>query len=378
MPKSKKIKETKNGPKPNGSCAEIKTRVDHYLQKKCTNKFNTVEKCNDCSIKNEDWPVINSPFDANLLNTGHDGAGGIIASGAGTDLHWEAGVGTTAGPASVGSWIPAFVKKDTAWTTSPFNNANWISVFPDTGHKGNVDVYFKNQFYLNSSINPSQFFLDMRFFADNSVYEIYINGVPQSGNYASLLPQNSSNPYGHVGFSANADVHIKLEHDWEACENEIIVHVKSGKPKVGFLAQNFSKCSEAEIPSFTPVINIKWGDSECDCIESNDTEVMCLTVCNYYSNVTFTGFTIHSLQVCDENGNPVPLLPDGNPSVELVPRGPYCFGDIAPCSCISREFIILNKGAKAGKYKIKVQGICYDVCLNFADEDCFEFEICKD
>ena len=80
----------------------------------------------------------------------------------------------------------------------------------------------------------------------------------------------------------------------------------------------------------------------------------------------------------DAAGNPVATLPDGTPSVELTPIGPYCFGNIASCSCVSREFVLRNRGAMAGEYHIRATGICYDVNLHFDDEACFKFDICAD
>jgi hypothetical protein len=102
-------------------------------------------------------------------------------------------------------------------------------------------------------------------------------------------------------------------------------------------------CSSVPSPEIKPCISIKWGDSDCDCIETDDYEVLCITVCNCYTNVTFANFSIGMLEVVDANGQPVPLLPDGSPSVQLLPMGPFCFGDIGPCypnqtNCVSREF----------------------------------------
>jgi len=137
-------------------------------------------------------------------------------------------------------------------------------------------------------------------------------------------------------------------------------------------------CREFRHREPSPHIEIKWGDSECDCIESDDTETVSITVCNTYSNIEFSSFTIHKLEVVDAAGNPVATLPDGTPSVELTPIGPYCFGDIASCSCVSREFVLRNRGAIAGEYHIRATGICYDVNLHFDDEACFKFDICAD
>lgn len=140
-----------------------------------------------------------------------------------------------------------------------------------------------------------------------------------------------------------------------------------------------STCEEVEFPNIEPCISIKWGDSECDCLESSDYEVMTLTVCNCYSNIQFENFVITSLEVTDISGKPVSVLPNETPSVKLHPLGIYCFGDIAPCSCVSREFVLITEGAKDGKYKINVKGVCFDITRqHHIESTCFEFTVCKD
>ncbi len=143
-----------------------------------------------------------------------------------------------------------------------------------------------------------------------------------------------------------------------------------------------SKCKTADVPDLKPCISISWGDSDCDCIETDDLEVMQITVCNCYDNVTFENFSIGYLYVTDEDGKTVPTLPDGSLSVEILPVGPYCFGDIGPCvdgepTCKSRQFVMATRGSKAGKYKISVGVICYDVSFHYSKEACFEFDLCK-
>jgi len=142
-------------------------------------------------------------------------------------------------------------------------------------------------------------------------------------------------------------------------------------------------CVEAPFPSIAPCIHVTWGDSDCDCIESEDHEVLCVTVCNCYTNVTFSNFEIQIAIVLNADGTPVATLPDGTPSVQLLPIGPLCFGDIGPCkgdkeTCVSRQLVMLNCGAKAGKYKIWLAGICFDVVHHYFQNAQFEFVICKD
>lgn len=139
-----------------------------------------------------------------------------------------------------------------------------------------------------------------------------------------------------------------------------------------------NRCKEVDLSEVNPCISIKWGDSECDCLESSDYEVMTLTVCNCYSNLTFSNFKISMIEVVDADGKPVKMLPNGTPSVKIHPIGVFCFGDIEPCSCITREFVLINEGAKEGEYQINLKGICYDITKTEHTEQCFRFNICKD
>ncbi len=113
-------------------------------------------------------------------------------------------------------------------------------------------------------------------------------------------------------------------------------------------------------------------------------EALCVTVCNCYSNVTFSDLTICQIQVTDMGGNPVPNLPDGTPSVQVIPSGPICFGDIGPCTdknhpgCVSREIVLRTRGAKGGNYRLTFNGICFDVCHHFQSEQCFTVNLCQD
>src|ERR1043165_7213582 len=77
------------------------------------------------------------------------------------------------------------------------------------------------------------------------------------------------------------------------------------------------RCVEARIPDLRPCISIHWGDSRCDCIEGDDREVLCITVSNCSSHVTFRDLTIGYVYVTLPGGAGVDLLPDGSPSVEI-------------------------------------------------------------
>src|SRR5204863_710941 len=131
------------------------------------------------------------------------------------------------------------------------------------------DVYFRYTFNLASSDDPNTFNLTMRLYADNRVWEIYVNDIPQSTqpNRIPILPQFQSAPATDetYGFQAGNEVVITLDNSWKRCQNELVVHVKSPGGVMGFLAQNALKvdstdtgcdcdcdCTEAEFPDIQP------------------------------------------------------------------------------------------------------------------------------
>ncbi len=143
-------------------------------------------------------------------------------------------------------------------------------------------------------------------------------------------------------------------------------------------------CVEVEFPDLKPCITVTWGNSACDCLETDDIETLFITVCNNYSNVTFNDLTVSHIVVTDLNGNPVATLPDGTASVQLTPSGPICFGDIGPCkdpkqpNCISRDLILRTRGAIGKDYLLSLEGVCFTVSHHFASEHCFIMNLCAD
>ncbi|MGJ7520609.1 prealbumin-like fold domain-containing protein [Variovorax sp. LT1P1] len=179
-------------------------------------------------------PTIMCTTNAAVFNTGY-GPSGPLTSG--RDTVWESGEGTpTGGPGSVPSWQRSYVGNQApgAWINSPFGNANWISNYPASGHTVDVDVYHRFTFNLAPSVTPSSFSLKLDFYSDNSVAEVFVNGVLQT---VPGVPQGGGNPYYHVGFVAGAGASATLASNWQAGTNTVVVHVKSGPGAEGFLAQ---------------------------------------------------------------------------------------------------------------------------------------------
>lgn len=122
-------------------------------------------------------------------------------------------------------------------------------------------------------------------------------------------------------------------------------------------------CQTFEMPEIRPCFFIKWGDGKRDQIETEDFEVLLLTVCNPYNNITFGHILIPKIEVTDALGNPVPLLPDGTESVMLIPSRMICFEEIPPCTCRSFELVLKSCGALEGPYKLKFS-YCLEVCID--------------
>lgn len=142
-------------------------------------------------------------------------------------------------------------------------------------------------------------------------------------------------------------------------------------------------CKPADIPELAPCFKIHWGDGPKDMIETTDTECLCITACNRYSNVTFKDLTVVISVVTKEDGTPVPNLPDGTPSVYIKPSKFICFGDLPPCdphkpdelSCLSRELVLVSCGAMEGDYCFKIL-YCYSVHFDLKGVDKFKLPLC--
>lgn len=149
------------------------------------------------------------------------------------------------------------------------------------------------------------------------------------------------------------------------------------------VCQACGNCVTLELPTIAPCFSVTWGDSACDCMETNDFERLLIKACNCYSNVAFHNLMIGKLIVLDNAGNEVLTLPDGTPSVEVIPSGPICFGELGPCSsntpsCKAREIVIRTRGAVGGNYQLKFENICFEVVNSFNTAECFTLKLCKD
>ncbi|MEM8856917.1 MAG: SdrD B-like domain-containing protein [Chloroflexota bacterium] len=181
-------------------------------------------------------PKITCDSNGSIFNTGINSSNNRRLSVGQRDPNWKVGAGTNAGPQSVGNWQSAYVigQRYSSWTTSPFNNAEWIGYNQNGTHTGLKDYYYSYTFELDAQVNIEKFNLDLNFYADNAVIEIYINGVAQSNNLPNI-PQ-SANGYYYRGYIPENAASTSLNSNWQTGTNEIIIHTQTGYPGEGFLA----------------------------------------------------------------------------------------------------------------------------------------------
>lgn len=138
-------------------------------------------------------------------------------------------------------------------------------------------------------------------------------------------------------------------------------------------------CSSAPLPTLQPTISLRWGNGPNDKMETDDVEVLCITVCNPYNNVTFTDVLAFVTSILDSSGNTVANLPDGTPSVMIKPSGFICFGDLRPCrgaqaGCVSREIVLIDRGAMPGNYQVTIE-LCFGVSFDANSKETFILQL---
>ena len=195
----------------------------------------TTTTCNACNTPS------NTPMPAAaMFNTGTNGSNGKLANGA-NDLNWTVSQSSILGPFSpakvVGTNTP------NSYYDSPYPDATWIAHTNTGAHSGGDDFFYRIAFDLpctngcQSIILENAFCLNLEFYADNTVYEIYVNGKPQSSYQPTLPNSGNADPYYYCGFCPSNASNVSLCRDWQGGENEVIVQIKSQASHQAFLAQ---------------------------------------------------------------------------------------------------------------------------------------------
>jgi gliding motility-associated-like protein len=182
-------------------------------------------------------PRIGSAPYPRWFNTGTDDAGGRLPSGA-LDLRWKVSTDKNGPyyPAVVMNYIPP------NYSLSIWPDCIWVSHNLQGSHSGNMFYYYRIDFDLpcfdscgNSFNSDSIFCLMLDLLVDNSVYEVFVNDVPQSANMGGVIPV--SNPYSHVGFQNANRITLTLCKGWKRGRNTLIIQTASGCCNAGLLVQ---------------------------------------------------------------------------------------------------------------------------------------------
>ena len=176
-----------------------------------------------------------------LFNTGFDAvSGGKLTTGIdptweATDIQAAAAIPSTP-PASLVFHDAHVGRLAGAWNLSPYGASEWISRETSTSATG--VWYYRVRFALQPTVIATSFSLGMDFMADNSVAEIYVNGVRQSPAMPTVLPQGGG-AYNYPGFVIGSRAAVTLTGPWNPAgvENSIVVRIHSGAPYEGFLAE---------------------------------------------------------------------------------------------------------------------------------------------
>ncbi|WP_158638441.1 gliding motility-associated C-terminal domain-containing protein [Panacibacter ginsenosidivorans] len=173
-----------------------------------------------------------------IFNTASNGLGGRLAANT-EDHNWHV---TT--DSINGVYAPAIVMGNLPpdYYISIWHDCTWISINQSGAHSHDHLYFYKMNFDLpcftpcgKSYNEEGTFCLSLDLLADNSIYEIYVNGIAQSGNLGGIIPVND--PYHAVSEDIKGKVSVSLCHNWKAGNNSIVVAVASSAPETGILIQ---------------------------------------------------------------------------------------------------------------------------------------------
>ncbi|MEE9409123.1 MAG: hypothetical protein V3V28_13730 [Polaribacter sp.] len=276
-------------------------------------------------------------------------------------------------------------------------NPLW-EVLPTKSNKDNNQFPTKNE--INSFVTPSvpldwkKPFVGPTNANTSSIYSSVnpINGIDINANWVWHNSNNSSNPFvgGHnhdeflvfripvkylVGCSPCSDEGEKQTKTIKkrALEKHFTINGKGNNNKRCVEPHSKETCSMLDLPNLEPCFHMHWGDSKRDQIESHDDEILYITACNPYGNLSLRGLTITSINLIP-NGR---ILSNGEKEIQIVPDKLICFGDLEGCICSSREFTLLTRGIKPGDYKIVLEYCIKSIEINQNNkgENAFEIEI---
>ncbi|MES3020814.1 MAG: hypothetical protein V4857_04435 [Pseudomonadota bacterium] len=163
-----------------------------------------------------------------------------------TDNRWTfvSIVGGTQGqvlaPPASGYAPASLVTTNSAWTTAAAGTA-WISVSTSglVSPGSTVNTYYRNDFDLDPAVLPGSVSLTMKYWSDNEVVGIWVNGVKQNVSGVPTCGAVNNGNYNYdacQGFTTANGRTATLSSDWKAGSNSLVIQIGDGGTITGFLA----------------------------------------------------------------------------------------------------------------------------------------------
>jgi len=139
---------------------------------------------------------------------------------------------------------------------------------------------------------------------------------------------------------------------------------------------------QIQMPDVRPWIQLHWGDAPRDQLETDDLEILYLSVSNPYQNIVLRDVTIYLALALDRHKNEVDILPDGEPAIQIKPSRIIYFGDLPPYqagqslaeTAVTRQVVMINRGARPGRYFVQVKHQLWYEATGYCDSDRFRLK----
>lgn len=193
-------------------------------------------------------PTVSCSSSSAGFSTGHNAATGGALPQNSLEPSWQFAFAgrPVANPAialsaiSPAAWTPLTVYWTAPWSTSPYNNANWVSPMGFNGAASQRWGYYRYQFNLDPAVNPADLSVQLSYLVDDGATEIYVNGVAQSTHAPVVNPGSEF---------ITPPVSRTLTQDWKPGLNEIVFQVVDYGWVTGLLVQAEPKavCNPATV-----------------------------------------------------------------------------------------------------------------------------------
>lgn len=287
----------------------------------------------------------------------------------------------------------------------------WISFSATGTHSGSQDFYFKKDFTLpcsnlcGKSYNESNVFcLDLNLYADNSIREIFVNGIAQ-GRSVGIIP--APDPYRPPETAGAVKKSVSLCKDWKAGANSVIIQVSSSAIVTGLLVESSFR---TPLPSDTVSGSVcdgnifRWRNRSfsrtgyyydtiryspgCDSVKTLDLTVfpkadttINQSICEgqSYAGYTVTGSFLDNFVTANgcDSVRRINLNVQSKPQILLETDQSYCTGDSLKLSPGDFPTYVWQNGSTGNSFTVKSPGRYYVSVTNSCGTTHKEFNVAE-